>query len=293
MDRVFSLINEERAVLFARMSLALLLVWFGAMNFTSVGEGIVTTWLSRTMFISGMAEMGFNWAQVLGGFQLLAGVGLAIGRGKIVWFAAMMAMVFSGLALLLMFFANVWIEAEGGFPVIGTGQGIIKYLSILGVGMFLAAHFHPDNKSAHCTKMRGVSFLLILFGIILVLGWIGAMKFTAIEADGIEPLLRTSPFFSWLLVVFDRQSASIFIGIFEIFTAGLLLGWFFNRKIFMIGAALCVVTFLGTLSFMITFSPTWAADLGGFPALGGTGHFLLKDLVMLAGILLLVANKKA
>lgn len=36
MDRIFSFINEERAVLFARMSLALLMVWFGAMNFTSI-----------------------------------------------------------------------------------------------------------------------------------------------------------------------------------------------------------------------------------------------------------------
>ncbi|MEE8295309.1 MAG: DUF417 family protein [Sphingomonadales bacterium] len=293
MDRIFSFVNEERALLFARFSLALMLIWFGAMNFTAVGEGTVAGWFSRTMLISGMADMKVPWAGIIGGFQLVAGLGLAFGRGKIAWISAMMAMAFSALALLLMFFANVWIEGEGGFPVIGAGQGIIKYLSILGVGMFLAAHFHPDNKSAHCNKMRGVSFLITLFGIILVLGWIGAMKFTAIEADGIEPLLRTSPFFSWLLVVFDRQSASILIGIFEIFTAGLLLGWFFNRKVFLAGAALCVVTFLGTLSFMITFLPTWSADLGGFPALGGTGHFLLKDMVMLAGILLLVARRKA
>lgn len=290
MDRIFSFITEERAVYFARTSLALLLVWFGAMNFTSVGEGIVTTWLERTMFVSGMAGIDFNWAQIIGGFQLLAGVGLAVARGKIAWIAAMMAMAFAAMALLLMFFANVWIADMGGFPAIGAGQGIIKYLSILGVSMFLAAHLHPDSKSAHCSKMRSISILLILFGIILVLGWIGAMKFTAIEADGIEPLLRTSPFFSWLLDIFDKQSASIFIGVIEIITAALLLGWFYNRRIFLIGAALCVVTFLGTLSFMATFSPTWAADLGGFPALAGAGHFLLKDLVMLSGTFLLVAN---
>lgn len=291
MDRIFSFVNEERAVLFARMSLALLLVWFGAMNFTSVGESIVTTWLSRTLFISGMAGTGFNWAQIIGGFQLLAGLGLAIGRGKMAWIAAMMAMAFSGLALLLMFFANVWIDSIGGFPVIGAGQGIIKYLSILGVAMFLAANLHPDNKSPHCNKMRNISILLILFGIILVLGWIGGMKFTAIEAEGIEPLLRTSPFFSWLLVFFGKQGASNFIGTVEIFTAALLLGWFFNRRVFLIGAGLCVVTFLGTLSFMFTL-PGWQENLGGFPALSGSGHFLLKDLVMLSGTFLLVANAR-
>lgn len=290
MNRVFSFINEERAVLFARMSLALMLVWFGAMNFTSVGEGIVTGWLKQTMLISGMANMEFNWAYVVGGFQLIAGLGLAFGKGKMPWIGAMMAIAFSGLALLLMFFANVWNADMGGFPAIGAGQGIIKYVSILGVGMFLAAHFHPDSKSAHCNKMRSASLLVILFGLVLVLGWIGGMKFTTFEAQQIEPLLRTSPFFSWLLDIFDMQGASNFIGVVELLAVALLLGWFFNRTLFQIGAALCVVTFLGTLSFMITFSPTWAGALGGFPALGGAGHFLLKDLVMLAGTLVLVAN---
>jgi uncharacterized membrane protein YkgB len=31
-----------------------------------------------------------------------------------------------------------------------------------------------------------------------VLGWIGAMKFTAYEAMGIQPLVAHSPFVSWM-----------------------------------------------------------------------------------------------
>ena len=291
MDRVFSFINEERALLFARFSLALMLIWFGAMNFTGVGERTVAGWFSETMLISGLADMKVPWAGIIGGFQLVAGLGLALGRGKMAWISAMMAMAFSALALLLMFFANVWNADMGGFPAIGAGQGIIKYLSIFGVAMFLAAHFHPDNKSAQSSKMRNVSFLLILFGLILVLGWIGGMKFTSFEAQQVEPLLRTSPFFSWLLAIFDMQGASNFIGVVELLAVALLLGWFFNRTLFQLGAALCVVTFLGTLSFMFTL-PGWQQTLGGFPALSGSGHFLLKDLVMLAGTLILVGRRK-
>lgn len=292
MDRIFSHITQDRAARFSRYSLALVLAWFGAMNFTPVGEGIVANWLSQTMFISPLAGMEVNWSQIIGGYQIMAALGIATWRGKLAWIGAMMAMAFSALALLLMFFANVWIDAMGGFPVIGAGQAIIKYVSILGVAMFLAASFHPKAGDAHCTRMKEKSYLLILFGIILVLGWIGAMKFTAIEAAGIKPLLETSPFFSWLLVLFSEQEASNFIGSVEIATALLLLGWFFNRTFFLLGAGLCVITFLGTLSFMITL-PGWEESLGGFPALSRSGHFLLKDLVMLAGALILVAARNA
>lgn len=291
MDKIFRFVTLERTVHFARYALALILAWFGAMNFTSVGEGIVTGWLSETMLISGMAEMDFPFAWVIGASQLIAAVVLASGRAKFVRIGAIMAMAFSGLALLLMVLANVWIEAEGGFPVIGAGQGIIKYLSILGVAGYLLGHYHPDYQSAKAMKQRHFSNLAILFGLILVLGWIGGMKFTAIEAAGIRPLLETSPFFSWLLDLFSEQGASNFIGVVEILTALLLTGWFYSRPVFQMGAFLCVVTFLGTLSFLITL-PGWDQMLGGFPALSRSGHFLLKDLVMLAGTLILVAQKK-
>jgi uncharacterized membrane protein YkgB len=34
--------------------------------------------------------------------------------------------------------------------------------------------------------------------LVLVLGWIGAMKFTAYEATGIQGLVASSPLMSWL-----------------------------------------------------------------------------------------------
>lgn len=39
---------------------------------------------------------------------------------------------------------------------------------------------------------------LIRYGLVLVLAWIGAMKFTAYEAEGIKALVETSPLMSCL-----------------------------------------------------------------------------------------------
>ena len=39
---------------------------------------------------------------------------------------------------------------------------------------------------------------LIRYGLVLVLGWIGAMKFTAYEAAGIQGLVASSPLMSWM-----------------------------------------------------------------------------------------------
>jgi len=36
------------------------------------------------------------------------------------------------------------------------------------------------------------------YGLVLVVAWIGAMKFTAYEANGIQPLVANSPFMGWV-----------------------------------------------------------------------------------------------
>jgi uncharacterized membrane protein YkgB len=44
-----------------------------------------------------------------------------------------------------------------------------------------------------------------LIGIILVMGWIGSMKFFLFEAQGIEPLLRHHWVFGWMYNYWDVQ----------------------------------------------------------------------------------------
>jgi len=123
---------------------------------------------------------------------------------------------------------------------------------------------------------------LMRYSIVLVLLWIGAMKFTAYEAGAIEGLVASSPLVSWLYNVLSLQGASNLIGSIEILTAvGLIIGQF-NRRISILASLAAIATFTITTSFLFT-APGWEASLGGFPALSVVpGQFLLKDVVLLA-----------
>ena len=123
-----------------------------------------------------------------------------------------------------------------------------------------------------------------------VLAWIGAMKFTAYEAGAIQGLVASSPLMSWLYDVLSVQGVSNLIGSIEILTAALFVLGAKFPKAALAGALAAAVTFLVTLSFMVT-APGWEQSLGGFPALSVVpGQFLLKDIVLLAGTIFLAGN---
>jgi uncharacterized membrane protein YkgB len=125
---------------------------------------------------------------------------------------------------------------------------------------------------------------LIRYGLVLVLGWIGAMKFTAYEAAGIQGLVASSPLMSWMYKVFSVQATSNIIGVAEITAALLIAIRPLSPRLSAIGSVLAVLTFLATLTFLFSL-PGWEKSLGGFPALSGSGGFLLKDMVLLGAAL--------
>ena len=125
---------------------------------------------------------------------------------------------------------------------------------------------------------------LIRYGLVIVLGWIGAMKFTTYEAEGIKTLVETSPFMSWMYKVFSLQATSNIIGVAEITAAVLIAIRPFSARLSAVGSVLAVCTFLATLTFLFSL-PGWEKSLGGFPALSGSGGFLLKDIVLLGAAL--------
>ena len=125
---------------------------------------------------------------------------------------------------------------------------------------------------------------LIRYGLVLVLVWIGAMKFTAYEAAGIKTLVETSPLMSWMYKVFSLQATSNIIGIAEITAATLIAIRPLSAQLSAVGSVLAVFTFLATLTFLFSL-PGWEKSLGGFPALSGSGGFLLKDTVLLGAAL--------
>src|SRR5215207_4009310 len=138
-----------------------------------------------------------------------------------------------------------------------------------------------ENQSA---LVRNTGEFLIRYGLVIVLGWIGAMKFTAYEAAGIETLVATSPFMSWMYKVFSLQATSNMIGVAEITAAVLIAIRPLSAKLSAVGSVLAICTFLATLTFLFSL-PGWEKSLGGFPALSGSGGFLLKDTVLLGAAL--------
>jgi reactive chlorine resistance protein C len=119
------------------------------------------------------------------------------------------------------------------------------------------------------------------YSLVLVLVWIGAMKFTAYEAGAIQPLVASSPLMSWLYAVFSVQATSNLIGVAEI-AAGVLIAlrpW--SAVAAAIGSLMAITTFTITLTFLFS-TPGWEPSLGGFPALSvAPGQFILKDAVLL------------
>lgn len=125
-----------------------------------------------------------------------------------------------------------------------------------------------------------LGLLTLRYGLVLILFWIGAIKFTAFEAKGIKPLIETSPFINWLYRVFDLQTASNMLGITEI-TVGVMIALRpYSTNLAAFGSAFAVLMFLTTFSFLFSL-PGWEPSLGGFPALSSAGGFQIKDICLL------------
>lgn len=147
-----------------------------------------------------------------------------------------------------------------------------------------------QNHSALAHTINKVADQGLKFSIVIVLGWIGAMKFTGYEAGAIEGLVASSPLTSWLYSVFSLQAASNLIGTVEVATALALLLAPLHRAIAVAGAASAVLTFAVTSSFLLS-APITEPSLGGFPAISVVpGQFLLKDLVLLAAAVSLLGK---
>ena len=120
------------------------------------------------------------------------------------------------------------------------------------------------------------------YGLVLVLLWIGAMKFTAYEAEGIRPFIENSPPFAWTYPVFGVQGLSNLLGVTEILVGVLIAARPWLPRVSAVGSLLAVGMFLSTPSFLVTTPGAWADEIGGFPAIGVLGQFLIKDVALLA-----------
>src|SRR6202022_537139 len=159
---------------------------------------------------------------------------------------------------------------------------------------------------------------LMRIAIAIVFFWIGALKFVPYEADSITPFVASSPLMSFFYEKPDEYKAHLTregelkpaerawqtandtyvfsrgLGTVELSIGLLTLAGLFSRRLGFVGAVLAFLTPIVTLSFLFTTPEAWVAALGdaqhGFPYLSGAGRLVLKDVMMLAGALLVMAD---
>ena len=136
---------------------------------------------------------------------------------------------------------------------------------------------------ANAYKFEKAGLFLMRYGIVLILVWIGLLKFTSAEAHGIQPFVENSPFFSWLVPILGLQGVSNLVGVIEVTAAISIATRPWSALVSAIGSAMAVITFLITISFMLTTPGVYDP---AFPLLSAIpGQFLLKDIVLLGGAL--------
>jgi len=162
----------------------------------------------------------------------------------------------------------MWIASMGGFPVIGSGQGVIKYFALLSIGVLLIKRrFSPL-----------ITAWISIMPVLVVLLWIGGMKFTLLEAQGIETLVKSSPFMSWLYNFFSLQTTSNIIGVYDLIAVVILILAIYYPKLTAPAIMMSGMVFVVTQTFLISFSGSLSSET----LLSTTGHFLIKDLWFLA-----------
>jgi len=160
---------------------------------------------------------------------------------------------------------------------------------------------------------------MLRLGLVVVLLWIGGLKFAKYEADSIVPLVANSPLMSFFyhhpapeyqkfmnkegelnLAHRDWHETNgtypfaIGLGI-VIVSIGVLIALHPVLPQFAaVGSFLLILMACTTLSFLITTPEAWVPALGdathGFPYLSGVGRLVVKDAIMLGGAFVTLAD---
>lgn len=146
------------------------------------------------------------------------------------------------------------------------------------------------NTVAVESTINRVGAAVLRYGLALVIGWIGLLKFTAYEAQGIQPLVANSPFMGWLYEIFSVTTFSSLLGVVEVTTALLIAVKPWWPKVSALGSVAAIGIFVTTLSFLATTPGVGEASAGGFPLLSVTGQFLIKDVVLLGAAVWTLAD---
>lgn len=172
---------------------------------------------------------------------------------------------------------------------------------------------------AKAAALDRIGMGLLRLGLVVVLVWIGALKFAQYEADGIVPLVANSPLMSF----FYHHPAPEYRGYMNkegelipahkqwhesngtypfarglglvIISIGVLIALdSFLPQLAALGSFLLILMAFTTLSFLVTTPEAWVPALGdavhGFPYLSGTGRLVVKDAIMLGAAVVTLAD---
>jgi reactive chlorine resistance protein C len=185
----------------------------------------------------------------------------------------------------------------------------------------------PNTAKAHglrkiyakAASLDRIGLQLLRLGLVVVLVWIGGLKFARYEADSIVPLVANSPVMSFFYnhpapeyrPYMNREGEVIpahrdwhetngtyplayGLGV-VIVSIGILIA--LNPvlpQVAAVGSFLLILMSLTTLSFLITTPEAWVPALGdsahGFPFLSGTGRLVIKDAIMLGAAVTTMAD---
>jgi reactive chlorine resistance protein C len=160
---------------------------------------------------------------------------------------------------------------------------------------------------------------LLRLGLVIVLVWIGGLKFANYEADGIVPLVANSPVMRFLYKYpapeykhFMNKEGEVVpahhawhesngtypvsygLGV-VIVGIGILIALHPLRpELAAVGSFLLIGMACTTLSFLVTTPEVWVPALGesthGFPYLAGGGRLIVKDSIMLGAAVVTLAD---
>ena len=146
------------------------------------------------------------------------------------------------------------------------------------------------QEHATSTQHERMAFGYMRLALVVIFVAFGTVKYTDPGWMGIMPFIANSPFISWLNA-FGAEGAGNIIGAFEVLFGALLAFGFWRpeSRLAIAGAVGAVVTFLTTLSFMITTPGVFGTN--GMPLFGPPlSEFLIKDSVLLGASLVLLAQ---
>jgi uncharacterized membrane protein YkgB len=127
-----------------------------------------------------------------------------------------------------------------------------------------------------------LDYHVVRASMVIMFMFFGYQKWFQYEAQVLIPYISNGPLIFWMYPVFGVRGATWFLGASEWLFGALLFWGFWNKTAGILGAIGSCGSFISTVTILPFMPGVWAASAGGFPAMTGTGAFLMKDVVLFA-----------